>query len=225
MIEPIRNLNDICFNSRKGLYKHWILSNKSDYSKMCDFMQKINFSIQDLNSEIPQLDKPTMKSIIYVIILVVWIQEAFEKIEKLYRQDVMSYFVYSKDSELSNGKKYINAIRSFAVAHPLSTSRHPQFGFDGNYICVDIRDFKRDITSPFSKSDTIYELNFNGLYANGNRKCDFYFYVYSDKDDGMKFFRYIGCNFDDIYRVARLYIDKLYALDKHLRKSKKNDYR
>ena len=225
MIEPIQNLNDICFNSRKGLHKHWVLSNNSDFSKMCDFMQKINFSIQDLNSEIPMLDKPTRKSIIYVIILVVWIQEAFEKIEKLYRQDVMTQFVYSRDTELSNSKKFINAIRSFAVAHPLSTCKHSQFGFDGNYICVDIRDFKRDITSPFAKSDTISQLDFNGLHANGNRNCDFYFYVYSDKDDGMKFFRYIGCNFEDIYRVARLYIDKLYALDKYLRKLKKNDYR
>ena len=137
----------------------------------------------------------------------------------------MTQFVYSRDTELSNSKKFINAIRSFAVAHPLSTERHAQFGFDGNYICVDIRDFKRDKTSPFAKSNTISQLDFNGLHANGIRNCDFYFYVYSDKDDGMKFFRYIGCNFDTIYQVARLYIDKLYVLDKHLRKLKKNDFR
>ena len=33
---------------------------------------------------------------------------------------------------------YIKALRSFVVAHPLSTSRHSKYGLDGNYICVDI---------------------------------------------------------------------------------------
>lgn len=225
MIEKVRNLNDICFCSRRGIYKHWILNQKSDYQKMCDYLQKINFSIQDLNSEISNLDEPHMRSIIYVIILVVWIQEAYEKIENLYRKDLMSSFTYHREAELQNAKKYINAIRSFAVAHPLSTNRHPQFGFDGNFICVDIRTFQNDVTSGFIKSEFINELRINGLQANGNRDCDFYFYVYSDKDDGMRFFRYIGCNFRDIYHVADIYVDKLYELNNYLKKQKKNDYR
>ncbi len=225
MVEPIRDLNDICFNSRKGLYKRWLFKDKTDYNKMCDFMQKINFSIQDLNAEISLLEKAEMKSIVYVIILVVWIQEAFEKIEKLYRDDVMQYFSYSKDTDLTNAKKYINAIRSFAVAHPLSTNRHQQFGFDGNYICVDIRDYKRDITAFSSQLHRVRQLDFSGLQASQVIDRDFYFYVYSDKDDGMEFFHFIGCNYEDVYQVARLYIDKLYALDKYLRKLKMNDYR
>ncbi|MGN0655105.1 MAG: hypothetical protein ACI4KD_09355 [Oscillospiraceae bacterium] len=225
MIEPIRDLNNMCCNSRKGLQKRWLLKDKTDYSKMCDFMQKINFSIQDLNTEISLLENAETKTIVYVIILVVWIQEAFEKIEKLYRDDVMQDFSYSKDIDLKNAKKYIDAIRSFAVAHPLSTNRHPQFGFDGNYICVDIRDYKRDITAFSSQSHRVKHLDFNGLQASQTIDCDFYFYVYSNKDDRMKHFYYMGCNFDDIYQVARLYIDKLYALDKYLRKLKINDYR
>lgn len=225
MVEPIRDLNDICFNSRKGLYKRWLFKDKTEYNKMCDFMQKINFSIQDLNAEISLLEKAEMKSIVYVIILVVWIQEAFEKIEKLYRDDVMQYFSYSKDTDLTNAKKYINAIRSFAVAHPLSTNRHQQFGFDGNYICVDIRDYKRDITAFSSQLHRVRQLDFSGLQASQAIDRDFYFYVYSDKDDGMEFFHFIGCNYEDVYQVARLYIDKLYALDKYLRKLKMNDYR
>lgn len=225
MIDKVRNLNDICYCSRRGIYKRWILNNKSDYQKMCDYLQKINFSIQDLNAEIPHLDEPHMKSIIYVIILVVWIQEAFEKIKELYRQDVMKSFTYNREADLQNAKKYINAIRSFAVAHPLSTSRHPQYGFDGNYICVDIRTFQNDVTSGFIDSNWIYQLELNGLSASGNRDCDFYFYVYSEKDDGMRFFRYIGCNFTDIYHVANLYIDKLYSLNNYLKKQKKNNYR
>ena len=225
MIEPIRNLNEIGNKAHKGLHKRWLLQNSSDFSRMCDYMQKINFSIQDINSEIQLLEDPDMKDIVYVIILVVWIQEAFEKIEKVFRKDVMSGFSYSHESQLQQAKKFITAIRSFAVAHPLSTDRHAQYGFDGNYICIDIRDFKQDITAPFVKQNEIFQIDCSGLHANGNMNCDFYFYVYSEKDDKMRFFKYIGCNFEDIYQVARLYIDKLYALDSYLRKLKMNDFR
>ena len=225
MIPEVRNLNEICDCSRKGLHKKWLLASRQDFSRMCDYMQKINYSIQDLNYEIHHLDDPSTKSIIYVIILVVWIKEAMEKIPKLFRKDVMNGFSYAREPEIEAADKYINAIRCFAVAHPLSTNRHPQFGFDGNYICVDIRTFQRDITSAFVKPKDISELTVSGLNQNGNRNCDFYFYVYSDKDDKMKYFRYIGCSFNDIYGIANLYVDKLYALNKYLKAQKKNDYR
>ncbi len=223
MVEKVRNLNDISCNNRKGIYKRWILNSKNDYHRLCDYMQKINYSIQDLNNEIALLENAHMKDIIYVIILSVWIQEAFEKIYKLMRSDVLQNFSYGKEDELKKAKKYINAIRSFAIAHPLSTSRHSDFGFDGNYICIDIRNPKRDITFGFTKNDWVRRLDFEGLHEK-REPADFFFYVYSEKDDAMKFFRYIGCCFSDIYNVARLYIDKLYALDNYLMKQKKADY-
>lgn len=223
MVNKVRNLNDIRRQGNLGLYKRWILNSKTDYHKLCDYMQKINFSIQDLNDEIECLQEPRMKSIIYVIILVVWIQEAFEKILKLYKNKVISNFIYENDNKIEKVKKYIIALRSFVVAHHLSTDRHKDFGFDGNFICVDMRIPKMDITFGFTKDDEIYHLDYDGLHEN-NKSSDFYLYVYSDKDDGMQYYRYIGCEISDLYHVADLYIDKLYALDTFLSKQKQSLY-
>lgn len=55
-------------------------------------------------------------------------------------------------------------------------------------------------------------------------KADFFLCSYSKRIDEMKFYKHIGCSFADIYRVAELHIDKLYALDKHLSKKKKKDF-
>ncbi len=44
------------------------------------------------------------------------------------------------------------------------------------------------------------------------------------KKDNMQFFEYIGANFDDLYHVAELQIDKLYALDMYLGKLRKKDW-
>ena len=40
----------------------------------------------------------------------------------------------------------------------------------------------------------------------------------------MRFFKYMGASYSDLYEVARVYIDKLYALDKYLAKKKRADY-
>lgn len=225
MIRELKNLNALCRHSKQGLYKLWVLQDKNNKSKIPDFMQKISFSIQDLNNERTLLKKPSLKSIVYVIVLVTWIQEAYLEIEKSYRKEIIEDFSYEKKDDLYDADKYIKAVRSFAVAHPLSTDRHERYGFDGNYICVDIRSFLNDMTSPFIKPDQVSELNYNGIEDNGNNNCNFYFYAYSKKQDNMKFYHYIGCNFQDIYHVAELYIDKLYALDKYLKNLKINDYR
>ena len=45
---------------------------------------------------------------------------------------------------------------------------------------------------------------------------DFYLYAYSRRIEHKVTSVYIGCKIQDIYNVAELYIDKLYALDKYL---------
>ena len=40
----------------------------------------------------------------------------------------------------------------------------------------------------------------------------------------MQFFKYIGVDFQDLYHVAELQIEKLYDLDKYLGKLKKKDF-
>lgn len=66
----------------RGVYKKWIWGDTYNYSRICDYIQKINYCIQDLNNEIEALAEPTMKEVVYVIVLVDWICEAIEAIQK-----------------------------------------------------------------------------------------------------------------------------------------------
>ena len=40
----------------------------------------------------------------------------------------------------------------------------------------------------------------------------------------MKYFKHMSASYSDLYEVARVQIDKLYALDKYLAKQKRADY-
>ena len=77
----------------------------------------------------------------------------------------------------------------------------------------------------FTHSNDWFHLDFNGVKVNTkNQSADFVLYVYSHKADGMKFFKYIGVDFKDLYCVAELQIEKIYELDKYLKKIKKKDW-
>lgn len=219
VLAKIRDLNKL----RGGLQKHWLFKNKNEYYKMCDYLQKINFCIQDLNYEIEHDKKFRMKEIVFIIIQTVWIQEALDCIIKLCDKKVVEGFSYEKNDKVSKSTKYLKAIRSFVVAHPLTTNRHDMFGFDGNFICVDIRIW--GTTFSLIGDEDFYHLDIEGLHKQRCETDSFYLYTYSQKDDGMKFFRYIGCSLEDIINVASLYIDKLYAFDKYLYKQKRSTYR
>ena len=78
----------------KGVHKKWIYSNEIDYDLGCDYLQKINFCIQDFNSELKQKNRMSAKTVIYLIILVTWIQEAYELFEKLFDNTLKEGFVY-----------------------------------------------------------------------------------------------------------------------------------
>lgn len=219
-MEKLRNLNNI----GKGIGKIWIWGNKDNYYRSCDYLQKISYCIQDLNSEILYLSNPSMKEVVYVIALVDWICEAVEAISKILKEGILDNYVYEKDGYVSQAQRYFKAIRSFVLAHPLSTNRHEQYGFDGDLICVDIKDKSSVITNIFSKSSDWFHLDFNGLKGNAKeQKADFVLYVYSQKMDKMQFFKYIGVDFRDLYQVAEWQIEKLYDLDKYLGKLKKKD--
>ena len=215
-MQQLKNLNDISRDKKKGLYKQWFYD-KQDYIKVCDYMQKINFAIQDLNDLSKELNSFHMKNIIYFIVLVDWIKEAYEKIYDLINKDVTDKFVFVNEEIFIRAKQFFIAIRSFVVAHPLSTNRHKDYGFDGNYICVDIRNV-------VYQNRFFHYLDFDGLHNNDKSACDCYLYCYSDKDDNMKFFRIIGFNYYDIYKVVEIYIEKIYALDKFLIKQKRKDF-
>lgn len=220
-VKPLQNLNHL----NGGTCKRWIWQKGENYSKSCDYLQKINYCIQDLNHEIESLSNPSMKEVVFVIVLVDWIREAVNALPNLLIDGLTKEFTYSKHTELDQANKYLSAIRSFAVAHPLSTNRHKDYGLDGDKICVDIR-IEATITSfLLSRNEDWYHLNYDGLLSNSKgTSFDFIMLIYSDQKDKMKYFKYVGASFSDLFRVAELQIDKLYALDRYLGKLKKRDW-
>ena len=217
-MEKLRNLNEL----NRGIYKQWIWGSKDNYYRSCNFLQKINYCIQDLNIEIENLSKPTMKEVVFVIALVDWIYEAVNSIPKILKPNIAAFVSYETE-DIIKSEKYLRAIRSFVVAHPLTTNRHKDYGFDGDMICIDVRKKTSDLAM-HSRSDWFY-LDFDGLkQLIDDKPSDFVLYVYSQKADGMRFFKFIRANFSDLYTVARLQIEKLYMFDKQLKKLKRRDF-
>lgn len=226
MIDKIRNLNDIRRGDKLGIYKKWIYKTSLDYHKVCDYLQKINYSIQDLNSEIECLSNITAKEIIYTISLVDWVIESYNATIKAIQTEVIKGFTYSKQDELEKARSYLKALRSFVVAHPLSTNRHKDFGFDGNFICIDISSGNGPLFDLLQNHlEYFYHLDYDGMKEKIiDKSDDFYLRSYSEKDDNMKFSREIGSKVELIYKVVELYVDALYELDKYLSKQKKENY-
>lgn len=217
-ISELQNLNKIRRLEKRGIYKRCLLKNNQEYSKMCDYMQKINFCIQDLNAELIDISNLNSKSIVYIITLVTWISEAIYGIRQLYRDDIIKGFIYQKEDELKKGYDYLRALRAFVVAHPLTTTEHFHYGMDGNLICVDIRLPSQHLE--LLKDKYFSYLDYDGYHTGKHKDSDFYLYGYSKEIENMKYSVYIGCSTSDIYHVAELYIEKLYALDKYLSKQK-----
>ena len=165
-----------------------------------------------------------MKDVIFVIALVDWICEAVKSIQEILLQDVLSGFIYKEDERVKKAGKYFKAIRSFVVAHPLNTSRHKDYGLDGDLICVDVRRKISPIVSTYSKNTDWFFLGIDGFQENAkNVSADFVLCGYSQKIDRSQFSKFIGANFSDLYYVAKLQIEKLYALGKYLGKLRKKD--
>ena len=140
---------------------------------------------------------------------------------KLLIPELRDGFSYEREAELEKAKKYFKAIRSFVVAHPLTTNRHHDYGFDGDLICVDIGK-PSIVVSTFTNDSDWYHIDFDGLKENAkNENHDFVLHVYSQKKNGMKFENYIGANFSDLFEVARTCMKKIYALDRYLSKQRK----
>lgn len=219
MIE-LRNLNGLT----KGIEKRWIWKNKESYDRSCNYLQKMQFTIDDLNLEINNLANPSMKEVIYTIVLVDWLYEAVDSLRELLKEEIMNDFIYNNDEVYKKANRYLKALRSFVVAHPLNTDRHKTFGFDGDKICVDVRNAEHSISYKFGFIKNKHYLNFDGLTDVLPEKIDCLLYIYSKEKDNMKFFDFIAINFCDLYKVAELQIDMLYCIDKYLNKLRKKDF-
>ena len=217
--EQLRDLKDIGRVEKRGIYKSALCKSNAHYFRVQDYMQKINYCIQDLNSEIMLPDVLSNKSIVYIITVVTWLREAIRGLKSLYNEKALETFVYFQEQELQKATNYLLALRSFVVAHPLDTCKHSAYGMDGTLTCIDIR-------QPGEYLSLVPEygfahLDYEGLHMNTRKEADFYLYAFSTRVEKKDLSIHIGCSLQDIYHVAALYIDKLYALDRHLQKQRK----
>lgn len=216
-MDVLRDLNKL----NDGIDKAWVLQNgKHSQSLLYDYLQQINFCIQDLNTEYHNIDNFTRKEVVYCIALTDWISEAMRKITQCIRDNILSGFVYAKDAILEEHENYLRALRSLAVAHPLSTNRHPAFGLNGDIICVDIHTKRPTLAREY----WCYHLDEHGLTNNYQQTDTFYLIAYSCNIENSQFQIAIGCNIQTLIETARLYIDKLYALNRYLKQQKKRDF-
>lgn len=154
-----------------------------------------------------------------MIMLANWIKDTIDLLFKTYKKGIVEGFQYKS---LSNEKAYLEAIRSFVVAHPMRTDRHKKFSLDGRFICNDIMIEDRYLM-PFMKDDSIFTITIDGLIE-GKGEYDYLLKVYSMGDD-MKYFKYICCSIDDISKCISSYIEMLYTFSRYLGKLKMKDFK
>ena len=208
--------------SPSRIYKT-ITKTKSTDKVSVDFyiscLEKINYCIQDLNEELKIInsDSYSRKDITYIILCVTWIKESFWNIRKDLVKEISKEI---KKDKLQDYREFIEAFRSFSVAHPMDTDKHTKYGMDGTVINVDLGKIKGNVVADvFFDFQDSYQLCFDGLKKVSSIKtCDFYFKVYRKNGDKAKFASHIGCNFSDLYEVAQAYIDKLYEIDLLIRR-------
>lgn len=223
MYDKLQNLNNLRRNKNKGIYKQWIYYSNSDFHLACDYIQKINNSIMELNEEL-LLGEFTMKNIVYIISLVDWIKDSYSKIIKSLREEISRNFIFTKESELKIAKEYFVAIRSYVVAHPMNTTNHSKFGFDGDFICINLTTKDNPFMNLNDNSNFFY-INYNGLHNRKNGKHHYYLRSYSNNIDNSKYYKYISFDVVDIIKVAELYIHAIYELDNYLSYCKKKNMR
>lgn len=212
----------IRYPNANGILKSWILKDKCS-DLIGDVLQKINYSISDLNEEIKTYT-PSAKNVVYQIVLSMWILEGAESLLSIFRDDVVKNFTYDNQN-YDEASKYIKALRSFVVAHPLNTNRHKKYGFDGDFVCTDIYTNKKSALA-FVKEDRLFKIDLEGVNNCNPENCDsdYFLKVYSKRKDNSNFYEIISCSFRDLYSSVNCLIDYIDALDKYLQKTKKRDF-
>ena len=86
-INNLKNLNGIDISS---LQKPWALNDVNNQPMICDYLQKINYSISDLNREFNEFKTITAKDVTYIIILVDWVVDGVDTYIKSIRKEIKS---------------------------------------------------------------------------------------------------------------------------------------
>lgn len=130
-LEPLRSTDGINKGNR-GLGKVWLSRDKAHHKLLRDCIQKASFSVQDFNKSIECGFAVQPKDVIYLIVLVDWISDSYRRIKDCLRDDVVRGFNFSDAERLGLYRKFLKALRSAVVAHPLTTDRHGDYGFGGD---------------------------------------------------------------------------------------------
>lgn len=221
----VRKLSDLN-RVGKGVDKCWIYKDRLNFELAHDYLQKINFSIQDINDLLKsycQIGKRT--DIILLIVMVNWIVDSIWRYKTCLLPGLLDDFHFSDQETLCKSFYFIKGIRSFIIAHPLNTEKHAKFGFDGDTICIDLR-VRKPILCDYlcNYRSNIRRTGLNGIETYESEQADdFYLYVYS-KRANAEFFELLVINLNEILQVARKYIQQLYEIDCHLSRLKKKNY-
>lgn len=192
------------------------ITDKTEKEFVYDVVQKIAYTVQDLNNDYINTKALTMKDVVYRISLVCWIQQSLELLEKSIDSTTMNGFSFAHEDKLKKIKKYLLALRSFAIAHPLQTTRHPDFSLDGSKICVDIRTRKMVELIFGAGMIKAKRFSFDGIIESDDvQNGDYYLYIYTSEDD-YHLGEFIACYFDDLYETAQLYLDKFCSIEQYL---------
>lgn len=223
-LKPLRTTDGIN-KGKRGLGKAWLAKDEAHRELLLDCVLKANFSVQDFNKTIECGFAAQPKDVIYLIVLADWICDSYRRIKDCLRDDVARGFWFSDTERLDLYGKFLKALRSAVVAHPLTTDRHSDYGFGGNRICVDIRGKSRLDDYPQAK---LFRL-FVGKFEKTDcvRDDDVVLATYSTESaaekDGLHFQR-VCFDMADIRETAELYIDALYELDHYVAGLKKRDF-
>lgn len=216
-MEPLRDLSSL-----KGLDKQWPAKGKLQFALVQDFLLKINYSIQDFNCLIRGNLFSVPRDIILMVVYVDWISDAVSRIKGCYLENVISSFRYSEQEQLDRVVSYFRAVRAFVVAHPLGTSRHSDFGLDGDLICVDIARQSRFLD--------VLGLPLRRISLKGGlegvdsvSETDIVLRVYSKRNDAL-YSEHVCLDPEDIRAVAVIEIDYLFELGRYLNRLKKKDF-
>ena len=223
-LEPLR-LTDGINKDNRGLGKVWLAKDGAHRELMLDCVLKANFSVQDFNKTIEGGFAGQPKDVIYLIVLTDWIGDSYWQIKKCLRDDVVRGFRFSGAEQLGLCRKFLKALRSAVVAHPLGTDQHGDYGFGGDRICVDIRG--KTLLDGFPQA-RLFRLNAGGF---GETECvrddDVVLATYSTEVAGEKgglHFQRVCFDMADVRDAAELYIDALYELDRFAVGLKKSDF-
>ena len=215
LLKQLDNLNN---TNKYGISKKRIYKDSYSFEMYGNYIQKIIFSIEDLNKEL-KLEKKEPKDILYMIMLANRIKDTFNLLLDLFKSPLIIQF---KKSNLNVEKDYLEAIRSFVVAHPMNTTRHKKFDFDGSFICSDILIDDKYLFYLMNDKN-IFNIDLNGLNEEKS-KFDYLLKVYS-KENNMRFFKYICCSLDDLTYCVSKYINELYSLARYLKTLKRKEFK